>query len=121
MLAVAPEKRNQITGAFPVLRRLLLDKIRLATGLLGADDQAERPARAADIPLLPRQQIDGDTLMALADQRLLRGVESISLLSNAERARQLGLRDAALNLVSGDSRERWGGLRHRGVAEGPQF
>lgn len=106
LLAVAPDKRNQISGAFPVLKRLALDKIRRATGLLGAEDEAEDLARAAEGLPLRRRQIHRDVLIALADERLLRGVEPISLVPEVERTQQLGLREAAWTWVrGGDSRE----------------
>jgi UDP-2,3-diacylglucosamine pyrophosphatase LpxH len=106
LLAVAPDKRDQIGGAFPVLKRLAMDKIRRATGLLGAEDEREDLSRAANALPLRRRQIDHDVLMALMDERLQRGVEPISLVPDAERTQQLGLREAMWSWVrGGDARE----------------
>jgi UDP-2,3-diacylglucosamine pyrophosphatase LpxH len=106
LLAVAPDKRSQISGAFPVLKRLALDKIRRATGLLGAEDAAENLAHVADGLPLRRRQINRDALIALADERLQRGVEPISLVPDIERTQQLGAPEAVWSWVrGGDSRE----------------
>ena len=106
LLAIAPEKRNQIRGAFPVLKRLAMDKIRRATGLLGAEQQTEDLMSAGDELPLRRPTVNRDALMALADERLLRGVEPISLVPDAARAQQLGSLDAAWSWITGgDARE----------------
>jgi UDP-2,3-diacylglucosamine pyrophosphatase LpxH len=106
LLAVAPDKRDRIGGAFPVLKRLAMDKIRRATGLLGAQDESEDVARMANGLSLRRRQVDRDALMALADEQLLRGVEPISLVPDTERAQQLGVPEAIWNWVrGGDARE----------------
>jgi UDP-2,3-diacylglucosamine pyrophosphatase LpxH len=106
LLAVAPDKRDRISGAFPVLRRLVMDKIRRATGLLGAEDEAEAVTLATNGMPLRRRLVDREALMARADEQLLRGVEPISLIPDTERTQQLGVADAVWNWVrGGDARE----------------
>jgi hypothetical protein len=74
--------------------------------LLGAEDEREDLSRAANALPLRRRQIDHDVLMALMDERLQRGVEPISLVPDAERMQQLGLREAVWSWVrGGDARE----------------
>jgi UDP-2,3-diacylglucosamine pyrophosphatase LpxH len=105
LLAVAPDKHDRISGAFPVLKRLVVDKLRRATGLLGAGDQREELSSAED-GLMRRPLVDRDALLALADQRLLRGVEPITLVPDIERTQQLGRREAIVSWVRGrDVRE----------------
>ena len=106
LLAVAPDKRDQIGGAFPVLKRLAMDKIRRATGLLGAEDEREDLSLTANGLPSQRRLIDHNALMALTDERLLRGVEPISLIADIERTQQLGIPEAVWSLVrGGDARE----------------
>ena len=53
-----------------------------------------------------RQLVDRDALLALADERLLRGVEPITLVPDIERTQQLGRREAIVSWVRGrDVRE----------------
>ncbi|HMM92956.1 metallophosphoesterase [Bradyrhizobium sp.] len=106
LLAVAPEKRDQIGGVFPVLKRLAMDKFRRATGLLGAEEEREEISLKANGAPMPRRQIDHGALMTQMDDRLQRGVEPVSLLPDIERARQLGVPDAVWSWVRGkDVRE----------------
>jgi hypothetical protein len=104
LLALAPDMRDRIGGAFPILKRLMVDKLRRATGLLGAD-QEEEPFSAEHGSMRGRP-VDRDALLALMDQRLLRGIEPIALVPNIERTQQLGRREAIVSWVRGrDVRE----------------
>lgn len=105
LLAVAPDKRDQIGGAFPVLKRLVMDKFRRTTGLLGAEEEREEISLAADgAPM--RRQMDHEALLERMDDRLQRGIEPISLVPAAERVQQLGFSSAAWSWVRGkDVRE----------------
>jgi UDP-2,3-diacylglucosamine pyrophosphatase LpxH len=106
LLALAPDKRDQIGGAFPVLRRLAMDKIRRATGLLGAEEEREEVSLTANGSPSWRRTIDHDALMTRMDDRLQRGVEPISLVPAGERTQQLGFSDAVWSWVRGkDVRE----------------
>jgi hypothetical protein len=85
LLAVAPDKRDRISGAFPVLKRLAMDKVRHAAGWLGAQDAAEGSFQA-NAPVAPgRARMNHDALMAAAEERLLRGAEPISLVPESKR------------------------------------
>jgi UDP-2,3-diacylglucosamine pyrophosphatase LpxH len=106
LLAVAPDKRDQIGGAFPALKRLAMDKIRRAAGLLGAEEEREEVSLTPNGSPLWRRTIDHDALMARMDDRLQRGVEPISLVPAGGRTQQLGLSDAVWSWVRGkDARE----------------
>ena len=106
LLAVAPEKRDRISGAFPVLRRLVADKVRRATGWLGAEDRTERVSVGATPVVIGRPAMNHDALMAAAEDQLWRDVEPIALVREAERDQQLGFREAAWSWIrGGDPRE----------------
>jgi UDP-2,3-diacylglucosamine pyrophosphatase LpxH len=103
LLALAPDMRDRIGGAFPILKRLVVDKLRRATGLLGADQEDEPSGAEHGSKGRP---VDREALLALADQRLLRGIEPIALVPDIERTQQLGRREAIVSWVRGrDVRE----------------
>jgi hypothetical protein len=105
LLAVAPDKRDKISGVYPALKRLVADKIRRATGLLGAEDEQEE-LPVTDEGLMPRRLVDHDALLVLTDQRLRDRVEPITLIPDYERTQQLGFPSAIVSWVRGkDVRE----------------
>jgi UDP-2,3-diacylglucosamine pyrophosphatase LpxH len=106
LLAAAPEKRDRIAGAFPVLRRLAMDKVRRATGWLGAEELADESSRVG-APVPPaRARMNPDALMAAAEEHLLSGTKPISLVRDVERDEQLGWGGATWSWMRGrDIRE----------------
>ena len=106
LLAVAPDKRDRIGGAFPVLKRLAMDKARRATGWLGAEELGDE-IRGVRAPIpRPRARINHDALMAGAEEHLLARAKPISLVRDVEGDEQLGWGGAAWGWVRGrDTRE----------------
>jgi UDP-2,3-diacylglucosamine pyrophosphatase LpxH len=106
LMAVAPDKRDRIGGAFPVLKRLAMDKMRRATGWLGAEEQVEDISWAVAAVPLRRARMNHEELMRDAEDRLLGGVQPMSLVRDTDRAEQLGLPEAAWSWMRGrDARE----------------
>jgi UDP-2,3-diacylglucosamine pyrophosphatase LpxH len=102
LLAIAPDKHQRITAAFGVLKRLALDKVRRAAGWLSAQEWADGNLRL-DGPLpIQRSPMNHDALMAIAEDRLQRGVKPISLVSDSEQGERLGLARATWSWLRGE-------------------
>jgi UDP-2,3-diacylglucosamine pyrophosphatase LpxH len=103
LLAVAPGKRDKIIGLVPALGRLAMDRFRRAIGLLGATDETEEVSGAG---YGFRPLVDGDAMLAEADELLQLGTDPISLIPDSERIQQLGLTEAVVSWRRGkDARE----------------
>jgi UDP-2,3-diacylglucosamine pyrophosphatase LpxH len=104
LLSIAPEKRDKINNAWPILKRLAQDKLRRWTGLLGEQDEIDGIAPG------PRPQwrppMKHDALMKEADDLLTKHVDPVSLVPPAQGGQQLGATDAAWSWIrGGDPRE----------------
>jgi len=106
LMAIAPEKRDRIARAVPVLYRLAGDKIRRAAGLLGDPDFGVTDA-AEEHERPRRQRIIAESVMSATEERLQRRVEPISLVPLAEREEKLGLRRAAWNWIRDPDLRKW--------------
>ncbi len=106
LLAIAPDKRDRILGAFPVLKRLTMDKMRRATGLLGAEDWPEDFGIAGLTNAIRRPPMNYNALMMAVEDRVSRDVEPMSLVPDVAGNEKLGGLDAAWNWVRGkDARD----------------
>jgi UDP-2,3-diacylglucosamine pyrophosphatase LpxH len=104
LLSIAPDKRDKIANAWPILKRLAQDKVRRWTGLLGEDDRIDGMAAYPPLPRRPR--MDHDELMRLADDRLANSVDPILLVPGGPAEQTLGAGSALWSLMRGrDARE----------------
>jgi UDP-2,3-diacylglucosamine pyrophosphatase LpxH len=108
LVAIAPEQRSRIFGAFPAAVRLGLDKVRRSIGLLGAEELEEpRPDTLAPLRMLPKiPRISRERLLDATELQLAEGVDPISLVPLDQRGQYLGIGSAMTSFFLGsDVRE----------------
>jgi UDP-2,3-diacylglucosamine pyrophosphatase LpxH len=93
--------RQQIKRAVQTAQRLVQDKLRRKTGLLGEGKDQAGIAVPAEAEVSGRPPMDHDALLEAAELQLVQNVEPISLVSDEERVQQLGWPEAVAHWVSG--------------------
>lgn len=107
LLALAPDQRDKLLGIAGTARRLVWDKIKRSTGLLGAAEgsQAEapaaRPVRVAALAGDSRDQ--AEILLLETEERLRRDVKPMALIDGDEQGSYLGGFTALKRLIQGQS------------------
>lgn len=114
LLALAPNQHDKLLSIGATVRRLAWDKIKRATGFLGAQDEDDLPGRTVGTAdaFVARPVPTGDEyhdrdeyanlLLDGASEQYHRGVDPMSLLSSDEVGGYLGLTSAVYKLFKGD-------------------
>ena len=107
LLALAPDQRGKLLAITGTARRLVWDKIKRSTGLLGAQEgeQAGKPpARPVGVAALASDSQDqAEILLRDAEERMRRGVSPMALIDGDEQGTYLGGFTALKKLVQGQS------------------
>ena len=121
LLALAPEQQDKLSAIAATARRLLWDKLKLATGFLGREEEAARELKMLEPDFLPvypsasfylladnlattSNQQYADTLLELTEKRLQDNVHPASLISNNLRGQNLGFSSALMKIIQGEDR-----------------
>lgn len=104
ILALAPDQRDKVRAVVATARRLAFDKVRRATGFLGAEDAVEAAVALPAGAVAGRFGSPGSrkALLAEADERMRSGVDPLSLVPADERGEYLGLSGAVLRFFRGE-------------------
>jgi len=107
LLALAPDQRDKLLGIAGTARRLVWDKIRRSTGLLGAEEESQAgapPARSVSVTAFAGDSRDqAEILLREAEERLRRDVKPMSLIDGDEQGTYLGGFTALTKLFQGQS------------------
>jgi UDP-2,3-diacylglucosamine pyrophosphatase LpxH len=121
LLALAPDQRDKLLAVAGTARRLMWDKVRRSTGLLGGAEEgegAERPVRSMSVRVPGGDGSDrAEILVRQAEERMHRNVSPMDLIANDEQGGYLGGFTALKKLFQGQStsevlREALEGLRN---------
>ncbi len=120
LLALAPDQQDKLSAIAATARRLLLDKVKLATGFLGHEAEAAREAilSEADLAVYPsgsyhfpgdgsgknQQQNYAVELLDETEKRLQNNVHPISLIPHDRRGQSLGFSSALFKLIRGEDK-----------------
>lgn len=108
LLALAPDQRDKLLAVAGTARRLVWDKIKRSTGLLGAAEGSqagEPPSRLVSVRALAGDSRDqAEILLMEAEERMSRGVRPMSLIDGDEQGSYLGGFTALKKLFQGQSR-----------------
>ncbi|HET9211753.1 MAG TPA: metallophosphoesterase [Thermoanaerobaculia bacterium] len=106
LLALAPDQRDKLLAIAGTARRLVWDKIKRSTGLLGAEEGApagEPPARPMSAALAVDSRDQAEILLRDTEERLRRDVRPMALIDGDEQGSYLGGFTALKKLIQGQS------------------
>jgi UDP-2,3-diacylglucosamine pyrophosphatase LpxH len=123
LLALAPDQRDKLLAVAGTARRLMWDKVRRSTGLLGGPEEGgeRRPARPMSVRAPGGDGSDShdraEILVRQAEERMRLNISPMDLIANDEQGGYLGGFTALKKLFQGQSpsevlREALEGLRH---------
>lgn len=121
LLALAPEQQDKLGAIAATARRLLWDKVKLATGFLGREEEAAKmptilePDLAQVYPSDSYYFPEGDSatngnqkyaaaLLEETEKRLQDNVRPVSLIANDHLGQSLGFSSALMKIIRGEDR-----------------
>ena len=121
LLALAPEQQEKISAISATARRLFWDKLKIATGFLGKEEEKQPASRLLQADIIPdfpadyyfmedskiapdNNQIYAEALLAETENRLHQNVDPVSLLKDSLREQNLGLPGAIIKIFRGEEK-----------------